>query len=190
MTQYLNHFILGVVLAVQINGVQAETEKSVTPPPQDQAAPPTTLPQTEQLLGKMPKLEAAVAGYMDAWQKQDFKTMRPYESWEDGDELNETKYIQSFDANFQIHAWKITKVEQAENGEYRVLVLISHNPPKQVASLLPPGKTVNSTLIQWWKKQDDGFVHLLHVERKRLLQPKLPQPAPSLPVVPTVPKSS
>jgi len=183
----LNCSLLGITLAVPLNLAQADQPAAPQP---ESAPPPATAPQPEQLLGKMPALESAVGKYMEAWQKQDFNTMRGHESWEGGEELNEVKYIQSFDSNFKIHSWKVTKVEKVENGEYRVLVLISHNPPKQVASMLPPGRTVNSTLIQWWKKQGDNFVHLLHLERKRLLQPSLPQPAQPLPVVPEAPKSS
>jgi len=179
--------LLGITLAVPLNFAQADQSAA---PPSESAPPPATASQPEQLLGKMPVLESTVGKYMEAWQKQEFNTMRGYESWEGGEELNEVKYIQSFDSNFKIHSWKVTKVEKVENDEYQVLVLISHNPPKQVASMLPPGRTVNSTLIQWWKKQGDNFVHLLHLERKRLLQPSLPQPAQPLPVLPEVPKSS
>ncbi|OQW93585.1 MAG: hypothetical protein BWK79_10360 [Beggiatoa sp. IS2] len=185
----LHPLFLGIALIIQVNLAQATTETTEKPAAsalKDQVAPPAsaTPSQPEQLLGKLPELETTIGKYVEAWQKQDFKTMRGYESWEGGEELNETKYIQSFSGSFQIRTWKITKVEKNENGEYRVLVLISHNPPKEVAGMLPPGKTVNSTLIQWWKKQGDQFVHLLNAERKRLLQPSLPQPTPLLPIPP------
>lgn len=88
------------------------------------------------------------------------------------------------DADFKIHEWKITQMKPVDNGEYKVLVLVSHNVPKQVAAFVPPGKTVNSTLNQWWKKQGDKFVHLFHIERKRLMPTPPPTqlaPPPSVP---------
>ncbi|MCK5878044.1 MAG: hypothetical protein KAG43_10440 [Candidatus Marithrix sp.] len=117
---------------------------------------------------KYPALKNTIADYMNAWQKQDLKTMRGYENWEGGDELNEIGYIKAFNTDLNISKWQITKVEELANNEYKILVLITHNPPAKIAPLVKKGLTVNSTLIQWWKKQDDKFVHLFHVERKRI----------------------
>ena len=134
------------------------------------------------------RFETTIDNYMKAWKKQDFKTMRDYESWEGGAELGEVKYIQSFDADFRVYNWNIIKKEAIGNDEYKVWLLMDYNPPKQVASFLPPGKkTVRGTRIQYWKKQGDKFVHLFHIERKRfmeLLFPKQPQPPQASPLPP------
>jgi len=138
-----------------------------------------TTPSTEKAPAVAPVLETAIANYMKAWQAQDFKTMRRYESWEGGQELGEVQYIQSFNADFKIHDWKITQMKPVGEDEYKVLVLSSHNLPKQIAAFLPPDQTVRSTLIQWWKKTGDQFVHLFHIERQRLIQLAFPgQPVP------------
>lgn len=127
-----------------------------------------TTTDSNQLLGKMPALESAVGKYVTAWQQSDYKTMLPYENWEGGDSLNETAYIQAFDGNFHIHSWTITKVEDLGSDQYKVLVLITHNPPTQVAALIPEGRTVRSTLIQFWKKQGEQFQHLYNVEKQKI----------------------
>lgn len=135
----------------------------------DKVAPPAAMTaETTQLLGKVPALESTVANYVTAWQKDDFKAMRQYENWEGGSELNETGYIQAFDSNFHITEWKITKVEDLGDAQYKVLVLVTHTPPSQVASLLPAGKTVRSTLVQFWKKQGEQFVHQYNIEKQML----------------------
>jgi len=128
----------------------------------------TTETVPSQLLGKMPVLESTVGQYVSAWQKNDFKAMLHHENWEGGAELNETSYIQSFDSNFSIGEWNITKVEDLGNDQYKVLVLVTHTPPSQVANLLPPGKMVRSTLVQFWKKQGEQFVHQYNIEKQTL----------------------
>jgi hypothetical protein len=156
--------ISGICLGISLlfNTTLAEEATPPTPPEIAPASPPSD---------KTVSLETIVANYMNAWQKQDFKTMRRYESWEGGAELGEVQYIQAFDAHFKIHNWKITKSEAVSNDEYKVLVLMDHNPPKQVAGFLPPDReSVRSTRIQWWKKQGDKFVHLYHIERQRFMQ--------------------
>lgn len=141
--------------------------------------------ETEVLLKKnkadlknYPEMVKAISTYMNAWQKQDFETMHSLENWKSAQPLSLVKYIQSFDSDFRVHSWKLTKIaKEGNNNEYRVLVLITHNPPKQVAALIPAGKTVRSTLIQWWEQDKDKKVsHLFHVENRRLLKPELLNP--------------
>ena len=141
--------------------------------------------ETEELLKKnkaelknYPEMVKAISTYMNAWQKQDFATMHSLENWKSANPLNLTQYIQSFDSDFRVHSWKVTKIaKEGVEGEHRVLVLITHNPPKQVAALIPAGKTVRSTLIQWWEQDKDKKVsHLFHVENRRLLKPELLNP--------------
>jgi hypothetical protein len=144
-----------------------------------EVAAPTAETAPSQLLGKMPVLESTVGQYVSAWQKDDFKTMLRYENWEGGSELNEIAYIQSFDGGFHISEWKITKVEDLGNDQYKVLVLITHTPPSQVASLIPEGRMVRSTLVQFWKKQGEQFVHQYNVEKQELwgqYQDQMPAP--------------
>lgn len=125
----------------------------------------------KNLAGKMPELEKTVDQYMTAWHKQDLKTLRTFESWEGGEALDEIKYIQSFRSDFKIKDWKITQIQLEEENEYKVLVNIAHNPPPFIAPYLKgKNQTVRSTLIQWWKKQGDQFVHLFHIERQRLIK--------------------
>lgn len=131
---------------------------------------------------KYPALKNTIAGYMEAWQKQDLTTMRTYESWEGGPEFDNIKYTQAFNADLIISKWQITKVEPQDNGEYKILVLISHNPPKQVASFVKKGIQVNSTLMQWWKKQGDKFVHLYNIERNKIQELLAPPPIETPPI--------
>jgi len=129
-------------------------------------------------------LKETVSKYMKAQKEQDFKAMRPFESWEGGEVLDDVKYIQSFRQNFQIDQLKITRMKKQINGEYKVLVWVTHNPPKEFAAYVPAGQTVRSTLVQWWKKQDGKFLHLFHIERERLQNwiPKFKSnPAPKSP---------
>ncbi|MFK5969018.1 MAG: hypothetical protein QM487_02705 [Candidatus Marithrix sp.] len=134
---------------------------------------------------KHPALKNTIAGYMDAWKKQDFDTMYAYESWESGKQLKKGRdYLMSFRKDLQIHTWKVTKVKPLDNNEYKVLVLISHNPPKRMMKFIKEGTTVNSTLNQWWKEQDGKFVHLLNLERERNLDLLRSPPMESIPSVP------
>ncbi|MCP4696556.1 MAG: hypothetical protein GY862_06875 [Gammaproteobacteria bacterium] len=118
-----------------------------------------------------PDLEKAVGEYVTAWQKQDFEKMHTFENWQGGNKLPMgIKYLQNFDAGFQIRTWQITRVWEEKKDEYLVLVLISHTPTEKVRVYLPPGMTtVNSTLRQYWKKQGDQYTHLFHVEKQKLL---------------------
>ena len=127
----------------------------------------------------IPNLETSVDNYMTAWQKQDFITMNQDESWEGGEELNNIQYIQSFESDFRIHNWKVTRMQEIDNDQYKVLILIRHTLPKQIAGFLPPGHTVRSTRLQWWKKQGDKFVHLYHIENQKLIELIVPQQPPS-----------
>ncbi len=129
---------------------------------------------------KNPELETAVKGYIEAWQKKDFKTMRNYENWDGGTTLDEIGYIKALDTDFKIHTWKITqtKPEADSNNEFKVLVLTTHSPPKEVAAFIPAGQTVRSTLNQWWRKDGDKYVHLFNIERRNLLRHNTPGAIP------------
>ncbi|MBE9563578.1 MAG: hypothetical protein IMF12_12040 [Proteobacteria bacterium] len=128
---------------------------------------------------KYPVLKNTVASYMKAWVKKDIKTMYGYESWEGGANMEQMQYAGTFNPDFNIHTWQITQVKpiEDENDRYKILVLISHNPPQKIAALIPKGQTVNSTLNQLWKKQGDKFVHLFNLERQNFLKSMPPQPA-------------
>ena len=181
-------------IAIQFMDVSTVAAETPTLPPQaSQSAAPTV----DTKPSSYPALVATVSQYVEAWQKQDFKTMRGFESWAEGPELNEVDYIRKFDADFQMHEWKVTKVDpQKEEGVYRVLVLVSHNLPKQIASLIPNGgeKKVKSTISQLWKKQGDKFIHLFNIERAQTMQFSTPpnadtKPEPDVkPVAPAVEK--
>ena len=131
--------------------------------PSERKKVPSEKPSPDKAL-----LKETVSKYMKAQKAQDFKAMRPFENWEGGEVLDDVKYIQSFRRNFQIDQLKITRIKKEKNGEYKVLVWVTHNPPKEFAAYIPQGKTVRSTLVQWWKKQDGKFLHLFHIERERL----------------------
>jgi len=161
--------LLSACMAAQLLCASSFAEMPAIPPQASQAAAPTV----DTKPSSYPALVASVSQYVEAWQKQDFKTMRGFESWVEGPEWNEVDYIRKFDADFQMHEWKVTKVDpQKEEGVYRVLVLVSHNLPKQIASLIPNGneKKVKSTIAQLWKKQGDKFVHLFNIERAQTMQ--------------------
>ncbi|MEZ5671621.1 MAG: hypothetical protein R3E08_04245 [Thiotrichaceae bacterium] len=142
----------------------------------EKAKPVVGLPEVE------PALKNAIDTYIKAWQAQDFKTLRSLESWEGGDEVSDLKYLQAFDADFHIYEWKITKLEPQADGQVKVLVLVSHNVNKQFATLAPDIKSVNSTLMQWWKKEGEKYVHLFNIERQNLMNmmPSLPTTPPTL----------
>jgi len=150
----------------------AITEHESTAPKAEKAKPAVTLPEVE------PALKSAIDTYVKAWQDQDFKTLRSLENWEGGDEPSELKYLQAFDADFRIFDWKITRLEPQADGQMKVLVWISHNVNKQFAALAPDVKSVNSTLIQWWKKEGEKYVHLFNIERQNLMK-MMPQVPPS-----------
>lgn len=186
---------LGLVTHLLFNPTLAEETTPPTPNPQPSAtekpATDTTAkpaaqeksPATNKLAPgsvKNPELEAAVKGYIEAWQKKDFKTMRNYENWDEGTTLDEIGYIKALDTDFQIHTWKITQIkpEADTNNEFKVLVLIAHTPPKEVAAFIPAGQTVRSTLNQWWRKDGDKYVHLFNIERRNLLRYNAPGAVP------------
>ncbi len=140
-----------------------------------------------------PPLEAAIKGYIETWQKQDLKAMYTYENWEGGNSLDEIGYIKAIDTNFKIHTWKISQVKPVneQTDQYEVLIMVTHNPPAQVAALVPPGLTVRSTLHQWWKKQGDKYVHLFNIERQAVLgQMKQMAVPPTTQAQPSQPPSS
>lgn len=121
-------------------------------------------------------LKKAVIDYMQAWKNRDFKTMLSFEDWKDGLAIEKEKYQQAFDDHFRLHDWDVTKaIPMLEEGKdtYLVLVLVTHNLPKRVSADTKV-KTVRSTLRQWWQKKDGKFVHLFHVERKKLMSFGMP----------------
>ncbi len=146
----------------------ASTEEAHPHPPAVKKDVPSEKVPSEKPSPDIALLKETVSKYMQAQKIQDFKAMRPFESWEGGKVLDDVKYIQSFRRHFQIDQLKITRMQKQANGEYKVLVWITHNPPKEFSAYIPPGKTVRSTLVQWWKKQDGKFLHLFHIERERL----------------------
>jgi hypothetical protein len=188
MKKSLSIIIKGLYLSLSLlsfSSLADEAEKKTAPaitehqhdheqaaPKAEKAKPAVGLPEVE------PALKSAIDGYVKAWQDQDFKTMRSLESWEGGDEPSEVKYLQAFDADFHIFEWKITRLEPQADGQMKVLVWISHNVNKQFAALAPNVKSVNSTLIQWWKKDGEKYVHLFNIERQNLMQ-MMPQMPPS-----------
>ena len=151
--------IIGLCLGLSVLFVNTSIADVVIPPPGSEA----TL-----------KLETTVEAYMTAWKKQDFATMLTYEDWAGGNKLTLVQYIQSFEANYNIQDWKVMRMQDVENNEYKVLILVRHSPPKQVAAFLPEGKMVKSTRYQWWQKQGDKFVHLYHIETKKLIELLIP----------------
>lgn len=166
-------------LAIGISGICLGTSllfnssiaQETTPVPVslDKAATPevaTTSPPSGQTLS----LETTVDNYMNAWKNQDFKTMRSHENWDGGKELGEVQYIQSFNPDFRVNDWEISRMIPIDNDEYQVTMLIRHTPPKPVAAFFPAGRMVNTTRPQWWKKQGDKFVHLFHIERQKFFK--------------------
>lgn len=146
----------------------ATAEIELVTPPQKESDSATTSSGNSIQDQTIEKLKSVVAQYVTAWQKQDFDTMhQQFENWEGGEKLNMIKYIQSFDAKFQLQNWTITKIEPADNNEYKVLVLVSHSLPAKIAALVNRNQTVKSTMVQWWRKQGDKFVHLFHIEQER-----------------------
>ena len=121
---------------------------------------------------------------MIAWQKQDFDTMHQFENWEGGEKLGMIKYIQSFDAKFYIKEWKVTKIEPADNNEYKVLILVSHGLSAKIAALIGKDQTVRSTMVQWWRKEGEKFVHLFHIEQERHMKflPRMDSLSPAPPM--------
>lgn len=148
------------------NPAYTEEEKSAPAKKEDK---PTAEEQQKSPAEQYPDLSKTVNEYMAAWQKYEFDKMEPYENFAGGENLSGFHYMQTFDANFGLSEWKITRIQAQENDEFLVLVLVQHNPPKHVAQFVPKGKKVRSTLRQYWKKQGDGYVHLFHVEKQRLL---------------------
>lgn len=108
--------------------------------------------------------------YMKVWKARDYDKLHQLENWESGAPLDKVDYIGTFNTRFHIMEWRVTQTTALEEeGLFKALVLVTHNPPQEVMQYLPKGKTVNSTLIQWWKKNEKGgFEHLYHVEKKNL----------------------
>jgi hypothetical protein len=166
-------FFLGMSLWIAPSFAEETTSPQIEKAQQSAAVAPQ-----KQHPSNNPILETTIGNYVKAWQKRDFKTMRGYENWEGGAPLGESEYIQTFDSNFRIYDWKITQMKSVGEDEYRVLVLVSHNLPTQIAALMPKRKTVNSTLIQWWKKLGDKYVHLFYTVHKKEFMQLRTQPLP------------
>ncbi|EDN67949.1 secreted protein [Beggiatoa sp. PS] len=181
----LSSLCLGMGLLFNHSIASVADEATSVPP----AAPAKTeVPPAKKTPPEMVLLKETVAKYVIAWRNRDFKAMRLFENWEEGEELDDIKYIQSFNADFAIDEWKITRIAKGENDEYQVLVWITHNVPKDAPTFVPRNKKLRSTLVQWWKKQGGQFVHLFHIENKRLLDSLPPSPPMQSPISP-VPSS-
>ncbi|MDY6991597.1 MAG: hypothetical protein SVR94_03190 [Pseudomonadota bacterium] len=180
MKKLLTYLILSSFL---VTGVVAKEESAPTNDVEKTAASKKAEDKTAEDKKDSPEITAlkkTIASYIKTWQSRDFKKLHRYESWQGGAKLDEIDYIKNIDTDFRIDTWQITQVKPMDDDKYRVLILVTHNPPKQIAGLVPPGTTVNSTLNQWWQKKGDKFVHLFHVERQQLT-PKLPQNIPTPP---------
>lgn len=152
------------VLSAPLSAAAESAPAKETPQEQAKAATPQDA---------YPDLVAKVEQYMAAWRKQDFSTMNAIEAWNGGEALEGFRYMQQFDPDFKLHSWKVTKVTPRANDGYTVLVLIEHNPPKQVAAFVSnPDLTVRSTLRQVWEKSADGaYQHLYHIEKQEAKGP-------------------
>jgi hypothetical protein len=177
---------IGLGMGLLFNHSVASVADEATPvPPSTPAKTEVPAPAAKKLSPEMNLLKKTVSQYVEAWHNRDFKAMRSFENWEEGEELDEIKYIQSFDADFVIHEWKITRVAKAKNDEYQVLVWITHNVSKDAPTFVPRNKKLRSTLVQWWKKAGDQFVHLFHIENNRLIESLPPSPPMQSPISPT-----
>lgn len=130
-------------------------------------------------------LKKTISDYMTAWSKAepDYKSMYALENWERGEKLSEAAYMQSFDESFKIKEFKITKVSAKDDDVYEILVWVSHTVAKNAPAFVSRNKLMRSTLRQWWKKVDDKYVHLYHIEKENLtkmfLQQKMLNVAPA-----------
>lgn len=161
-----------VFLVSSVFAIDAHDEETHSHPPAfDKWAPQPPPPP----LKMDSKFKQTVEDYLKAWQEGNFKAMYPHEDWKGGVTFAEDKYAQTLDTGFKIHTWEITRVVPLqEPDQYQVLVLITHNPPKQIAAFVAPGMTVRSTLRQWWQKKGDKFVHLFNIERNELAKMGMP----------------
>ncbi|OQW93667.1 MAG: hypothetical protein BWK79_09925 [Beggiatoa sp. IS2] len=168
------NLLLGLGFVFLVNSVFAHepSGQESAQPPMDKWAPQPPPPPLEM----DPNFKKTVEDYMKSWKEGNFKIMYHHEDWEGGATIAQDKYAETFDADFKIHEWEITRTLPIEDRKdaYKVLVLIKHNPSKQVAAFVPPGMTVRSTLRQWWQKKDDKFVHLFNVERAELAKLGMP----------------
>ncbi|MDM8557707.1 hypothetical protein [Candidatus Parabeggiatoa sp. HSG14] len=167
----LSSLVLGMSLLFNHSIADEATSVEKTQPP------PATAKSSKKLSPDAALLIETVGKYMEAWHNKDFEAMRFFESWEGGKELGRVEYIQSFAASFKVHTWKVTKIGTLGVDKYQLLVLITHSVPADIAGLVPMGKTVRSTLLQWWKKEGDKFVHLYNIEKQELMK-AFPEPPP------------
>ncbi|MDM8557706.1 hypothetical protein [Candidatus Parabeggiatoa sp. HSG14] len=174
LTIILSSLFLGMSLLFN-HSIAEEVEKA-------QQSPIKKVALSEKPSPDIASLKEMVSKYIETWHNKDFESMYSFENWEGGEELDDVNYFQKFKKDFNIHTWKITQatLEKGKTDEYKVLILITHNLPEHIATLVSKNKvkTVRSTLTQWWKKQGDKFVHLFHIERQRLMK-LFPAPPPS-----------
>ncbi len=156
----MNKLILVIAIAFGMSNTSLFAE--------DKAKPEVAKKEAVQSVDTM--LTQTIGDYMAEWSKAkpDYKSMYAFENWQDGEKLSEIEYIQGFDTDFQVKEYKVTKITPKENGEYEALVWVRHTISKNVPAFIPRNKLVRSTLRQWWKKIDDKFVHLYHVEKQQL----------------------
>lgn len=178
LTQLVTTALLGISLvSLSVHADDATTETT----PNKTVAQPTEAKADEHT-----ELKDAVGKYMSLWSKRDLKAMYELENWQGGDKLGEIDYVQAFNKDFSIYEWKITKVELEDDGSYKVLVWLTHNPPKHVLTYVKPDVKLRSTFVQWWKQEEGKYVHLFNIERDRLskMVPKMdsmPKPKMSTP---------
>jgi hypothetical protein len=176
LTNHLYALLLAALLAAPLTVIADEKPALKAEQPVPGEAPAAG--ETDEQYAELKK---TVGAYMAAWEKEEYDKMQPYESFEGGKELKAFHYIQSFTPDFGLSNWQVSKIKPEANDEYLVLVMVMHNPPKQIATRLPEGKKVRSTLRQYWKKQGDSYVHLFHIEKQRLLGPLFKMQPPQVP---------
>ncbi len=189
MKMNLTHAISGICFSLSLLSNPCIADDEATPPPEQ--TPPQTAPKpAPPKPAPTVSIETVINQYFGAWRDHDFKKMKTYENWEGGKELNDVQYIQAFNSRFKVHDWKISQVIPLDNNEYKILISVDHTPPKKIMVSLPPWqKTARSTLYQWWKKQDNTFVHLFHIERERIVKELFPV-MPPLPTSPPADKAT
>lgn len=159
----------GFFSTLNINNLHAQVETKTSDTVKSaEAEKKVVSPQAADLLNQA--LLQSVNAYMEAWQKKDYSAMYKMETIDEKTKVDLPIYIGSFDPNFTMDSWKVTKSEKETNGEYRILIIIKHKPPMRLAAMLPKGKLVSSTLIHWWKKDKKNYLHVYDASKMRLFK--------------------
>ncbi len=102
-----------------------------------------------------------VGAYMKAWQKQDYEAMYSMEAFTEDNRVKPISYAREFDPKFDIRTWKVSLLKKHENKDgYKVFVLVEHPPMGPVAAMVPKGTIIRNTLVQNWKRGNDGYLHV------------------------------